>query len=447
MKKVMLFVSVLMLASMVLTACGGGAATQPPAAAGATQAPAAGGQKVTLVYWSMWNPTEPITLSLIDEIKKFEAAYPNITIDVSWNGRQNQTKVSTALAAGTAIDIVDQDADIIAGGLVANGQALPLTDMYNSTALDENAQFSSVFDPGMLNLFQINGVQYLMPYVNDPVVWVYNKDIFNKVGITQPPATWDEFLADAAKIKAGGYNVIVAESDAPDYNTFFYNYLVERIAGPGFMAKALADKTGQSFTDPVFVQAMQMIRDLWDKGYIPAASAGYAYPAGQQTLATGKTAMEMCGAWLPSELSPITGPDFNWGEFPMPTVAGGKGAITDTQEWLLSAMIVKGTAHPAEAELFLKWLMRKDSQTEQAASLQPPTHVGITWGPSIADAGKIASTSTYVMTHIEGGNYMYPELIKNVFYPDEQAGFFGKLTPQAFATKLAADVAAYWANK
>src|SRR4030095_5175358 len=73
---------------------------------------------ITLVYWSMWNETEGQALVIQDAITKFETQNPNIKIESVWNGRQNQTLVRTALSGGTVIDIVDQDADQIAGGLM-----------------------------------------------------------------------------------------------------------------------------------------------------------------------------------------------------------------------------------------------------------------------------------------------------------------------------------------
>ena len=95
MKKANLIVCFVMVATMLVSACSGGTvATQ--AQAGATQP---SGQKVNLVYWSMWNKTEPAAIALTDIIGKFAAANPNIIITPVWNGRENQTKVRTALGA------------------------------------------------------------------------------------------------------------------------------------------------------------------------------------------------------------------------------------------------------------------------------------------------------------------------------------------------------------
>ena len=226
MKKFYMIVCVVMAASMLLSACGG--AAKAPGAA--TQAPAA--QKVNLVYWSMWNKTEPSAIALTDIITKFEAANPNITVSPVWNGRENQTKVRTALGSNTVIDVVDQDASQIAGGMMQQGLLLPLDDMLNSPDLDTpGAAFKDQFNPGTLDLYVKDGVHYLMPYDDSPVMFWYNKDIFTKAGISAPPATWDDFTADLQKIKDAGYVPLAVESDGGDYNIFYFQYLVERFKG------------------------------------------------------------------------------------------------------------------------------------------------------------------------------------------------------------------------
>ena len=85
MKTARLFVYALLLGAMLVSACSGGAATQAPAAGG--NQPAASGEKVNLVYWSMWNKTEPSAIALTDIIQKFQAKYPNVTVTAVWNGR------------------------------------------------------------------------------------------------------------------------------------------------------------------------------------------------------------------------------------------------------------------------------------------------------------------------------------------------------------------------
>ena len=432
MKKLNLLVCVVMVATMLLAACGGGGASTS--------------SKVNLVYWSMWNKTEPSAIALTDIIQKFEAANPNITVTAVWNGRENQTKVRTALGSNTVIDIVDQDASQIAGGLMHENMLLPIDDMLASQALDESVKFADVFNPGVIDLYAVNGTHYLMPYDDSPVMFWYNKDIFTKAGIAQPPATWDDFTADLQKIKDAGLVPLAIESDGGDYNIFYFQYMVERIKGKGFLYQTIQDKTGEMWKDPVYTQVLTMIKDLWDKGYIPPASLGYQWPAAQQTLARGQSAMELCGGWLPNELSPIAGPSFNWGGFGFPAIAGGAGKQTDLQQWLLAMAILKGTKHPAEAETFLKFVMTKDSEARLVQGMQGVTRKGVQWPAAMMDGYTAASNATATLDQADGGTAMFAEYTKNVLYADVLPVFLGQAAIADFPAKIAGDAKNYWSS-
>jgi raffinose/stachyose/melibiose transport system substrate-binding protein len=431
MKKVNLIVSFVMVAAVLLSACGGAAG---------------GGQKVNLVYWSMWNKTEPSAIALTEIIDKFQKANPNVTITAVWNGRENQTKVRTALGSKTVIDFVDQDASQIAGGLMQEGLLLPLDDMLKTNALDEAVPFSQVFLPGMLDMYAKDGVHYLMPYDDSPVMFWYNKDIFTKAGIAAPPVTWDEFLVDLQKIKDAGFVPLAVESDGGDYNQFYIQYIVARIKGKGFLLSAIEDKTGEKWKDPVFTQAFTMVKELWDKGYIPKESLGYIWPAAQQTLATGKAAMELCGGWLPNELGPMAGPDFKWGGFGFPAVAGGVGKQSDLQQWPLAFGVLKSTTHPQEAQAFMKFVMTKESQTRLTQALQGVVRKGVEWPAAMADGATASANATVVLDHADGGTALHAEFAKNLFQATVVKVFLGQMAISDFPAQMSADAKNYWAS-
>jgi ABC-type glycerol-3-phosphate transport system substrate-binding protein len=78
-----------------------------------------------IVYWSMWNDSEPSAKEITALAKKYMDAHPDTKVSITFNGRQNQVKVRTALTGGTTIDLVDGELDNLAGGLVSAGQVEP----------------------------------------------------------------------------------------------------------------------------------------------------------------------------------------------------------------------------------------------------------------------------------------------------------------------------------
>lgn len=433
-----ILISLFIVLALVLSSCAPKATEQPAAPEE---------EQITLVFWSMWNEPEPQAKVIAAWIQAFEAQHPNINIEVVWNGRENQTKVRTALAAGTKIDLVDQDADQIAGGLMSEGMGYPLDEFLTQKALDEDVSISEVFTPGVLDTFLFQGKHYLWPYINNPVMWWYNKDIFDEVGV-QPPKTWDELLEISQKIKDAGYTAIVVEGDVFDYNMFIYGYYLQRLKGNGYLLSVIEDKTGEKWKEQPIIDAMRAMRELWDKGYIPAESAGQVWPAGQTTLATGESAMELCGGWLPTELRDTAGPDFRWGGFPFPEIEGGVGKITELHSWLLAFMILKDTEHPQEAFEFLKFIMTKENQTKMAQeALVGVTRVGVAWAEAIKDGEIAAANATGAVMYVDGAYAYHAEYVTNVLTPVFMEAFYGKITPEEFAEKMAEKSKEYWASK
>ncbi len=444
MKATKYFLYITILIAMILSACGGATPTTAPQPA-ATQPPAASSEKVELVFWSMWNEPEPQAVAIQKWIDGFQKEHPNITIKAVWNGRENQTKLRTALGSGTKVDFMDQDADQVAGGMMSEGLGYALDDWLSQPALDENVPIKDVFQPGELEQNKApDGHIYLWPYVNNPVMFWYNKDIFTNAGV-QPPTTWDEFLAACQKIKDSGKTAIVMESDIGDFHGFWFNYLVERQKGKGFLFKTIEDKTGEMWKDPAYANAIKMIQDLWTKGYFPEAAKGYIWPAGQQSVATGEAAMELVGGWLPTELRTATAPDFKWGGFRFPAISGGTGNVDDLHPWLLSFMILKQSEHPKEVFEFFKYIMTKENQTIMAQeALVGVTRKGVDWPASLADGATASASAKTALLHIDGGTAYHPEFTKNVLYVNLTPAFMGNMTPEDFSSKMAADAKTYW---
>lgn len=443
-KKLNTVLMVMVILAMLLSACQSAGAP----ATDATKAPAdASGEKVELVYWSMWNEGENQAKAITESIAAFEAKNPNIHITVTWNGRQNQTLLRNALASGTKVDLMDQDADQVAGGMVAAGQGYALNDLLETKALDEDVPFKDVFASGTLHMFDVDGKTYLIPYIYNTAQIFYSKAAFEKAGVTEVK-TWDDLITACGKLADAGYSPMAIEGSEPGYNGFVFTYIVERLKGVGFLTKAANDKTGETWKDPAILQAAKLSRELWDKGCIPAKSAGYKWPEAQNMLASGETAMELVGSWLPTELLSATGPDFQWGAMAFPEISGGVGKSTDLQGLLLSYMILKDSAHPKEAFEFLKFMLTKEQQQNMvAAGAVGVVRKGVTWPANLQGAQAAAESATVVFGEgdgLQGSNAEYwVKVIRDPF----SNMFVGQATPEEFVAKLVTDSVAFWAGK
>lgn len=403
-------------------------------------------EPVTLVFWSMWNETEGQALVLQDAIARYEEMHPDVTIEAVWNGRQNQTLVRTALSGGTTIDIVDQDEDQIAGGLMQEGFGLVLNDYLQQPAYDHDEALADVFLPNTLDMFTLDDNIYLLPYIYNTVQFWYDKRVFDEVGVSVPQ-TWDELLSVCSALQDGGYAPIAAEGNEPGYSAFYLTEILARTKGVGWMRQAAADPTGEMWRDPAVVDAAQKTRILWDNGCIPPETLGYVWPQGQNTLAFGQAAMELVGSWLPVELQNATDPDFQWGGFSFPAIEGGAGSVTDVYALLLAFMINKDTAHPDQAFDFLRFVMSDEIQQEFTdQSLVGVTNKYINWNPIIADAQAAASAATSTYGDVDNIASLYSEYLNTILYPNYIEVWQGSVTPEEFSDMMATQTADYWAS-
>jgi multiple sugar transport system substrate-binding protein len=67
------------------------------------------------------------------------------------------------------------------------------------TVLNEQ-RFRNNFVDVAINDFLYQGKVFAVPLTVDSLGLYYNKDLFNEAGITAPPQTWDEFVADCKKL-------------------------------------------------------------------------------------------------------------------------------------------------------------------------------------------------------------------------------------------------------
>lgn len=122
-------------------------------------------------------------------------------VQVCWNnvggGGDEYTKVQTAISAGKGLaDVIMLEADHLSSYEIQNA----LVDISKYGADSVKANFSA----GAWKDVSQGSAVYAAPVDGGPMALIYRTDVFQKYGITTPPATWDEYAADAAKVKAAG---------------------------------------------------------------------------------------------------------------------------------------------------------------------------------------------------------------------------------------------------
>ncbi|HSA99712.1 MAG TPA: extracellular solute-binding protein, partial [Anaerolineales bacterium] len=156
-----------MIVSLVLTACGG------------AKAPAASNQPVT-ISMMMWG--DPAELDVWNQIvADFHQANPNITVKVEVSDWDSYwTKLKTLLSADTPPDVFAMDAplylDYQSRGVLLNLQPY----------LDKNPGMLNGVYPQTLDAYKTSDGMYGLPRDFQSIVLFYNKDMFDAAGVAYP---------------------------------------------------------------------------------------------------------------------------------------------------------------------------------------------------------------------------------------------------------------------
>jgi raffinose/stachyose/melibiose transport system substrate-binding protein len=321
--------SVLLIASFALTACGAPATAAPPAATAAPVQPAATAapaQKVTINWWHI-STKDPGLSDWQKMADDYMAAHPNVDVKITvLENEAFKTKLTTVMQSGEVPDIFQSW-----GGGVMNQQVQAglLKDITADLDADGGA-WRNTFAPGALAVYSYQGKNYGVPWDMGMVGWWYNKDLFAKAGIANPPTTWSEFLADVKALKAAGITPIALGEGDKWPGMHMWSYLATRNGGEAAFDAAYSRKG--SFTDPAFVQAGQQLKELIALNPFQPGYLGSTHDEMQATFGNGKAAMELSGQWAPSVESANSVDKHgvpNLGLFNFPAVEGGAGAVSD----------------------------------------------------------------------------------------------------------------------
>lgn len=205
--------------------------------------------------------------------------------------------------------------------MVDAGQLMNLTDKISDTVKTDmkSTLASATYD----------GKVYGVPVSVEPGGIWYSKDLFKKAGISDVPATFDDLLSDAKKLKNSGTDAIALGAKDAWPAAHWYYWLALRECSNSVYEKSVQD---HDFSNACWVNAGKKLEELnaekvFNDGFLTTtAQQGANSSAG--LLANHKAAMELMGAWEPGvlkDLTPDQKPLADLGFFAFPSVTGGEG--------------------------------------------------------------------------------------------------------------------------
>ena len=296
-------------------------------------------------------------------------------------------------------------------------------------------------NPTLLSRF--GGKTYRLGWYALPMIWVYNKDAFEKAGLDpdKAPATWDEFLVACEKLKSAGIAPVGGGIQDGYWGEWYFGHaLAQNVDSAG---EAIELFTGErDFTDPKYHEHWVRLEDLKKMGFLNEEMSSTELYPGIDLIVAGKVGMGLSiGSRMPADSKTTGG---RVAAMVMPTYGSSKLAgkpIMDSQGLGLPS----NTANEEAAAAFLVNL-----QSPESLKL---LHEKTGWIPANSnfDTSVITDPVVVAMWRAWTGGENIPYLANVVpgqFYeqallPSAQQVVAGEITG-AQAGELAAKVAKEW---
>lgn len=344
--------------ALAATACGGGSAT----GGGSNDSPK------TLTYWAS-NQGAGIEVDkkvLQPELDKFEKQTGiKVKLEVvPWSDLLN--RILTATTSGQGPDVLNIG-NTWSASLQATGALLPWDaenfgkiggrDRFVDSALGSTGAEGK--DPAAVPLYSMSYALY------------YNKKLFADAGISKPPATWDELVADGKKLSKDGKWAVGMEGSNPSENIHHAFVFAKQHGADFFTADGKADFTGDGT-----VAAVKQYVDLMAKDKVIApGNAEYAQNQSVSDFAKGKTAMLLWqSASANLESQGMSKDDYGIAPVPVRSGTPGTGKQVNSMVAGINLAVFKNTDNSDGAAKFVKFMTSDAEQKilNKAYSTIPP---------------------------------------------------------------------------
>jgi multiple sugar transport system substrate-binding protein len=326
------FISVLIALPLLAAACGGDDKTKEPSAGGPTTAAAPQAtEDTTPVELTIWHPfTAREQKALEGVLKGFTAKYPHIKVKPTEAIEDN--KIIQGIRSGKVPDVAISWSTDYVGFYCATGGWQDLKPFIEKEKVDLNQLSAAV-----RSYTEYQGKRCAMPVLHDAYGLYYNKDMFAKAGLSEPPKTLDELTEMTKKLTVKNPDGSIKVAGFIPMFGWYENSAVHWAPATG--AKWQNNEAKSSLaSDANWTKLLQWQKELVDwYGYDNlkrfTAKLGDEWSA-DNAFHKGQVAMNLDGEWRTAFIK-NDAPKLNYGTAPMPVDAAqpnlyGGGYVSGT---------------------------------------------------------------------------------------------------------------------
>lgn len=383
-----------------------------------------------LTFWSWRQEDRAQYRKLFDA---FEAANPGIKVKFeAFEAANYNTILSTALAGGTGPDLMMVRAY---GGLetiAAAGHLMKLD--------DKNVPALASFPPAAVaaETMRADKTTYAVPFASQTMLVIYNKEMFDKNGLSEP-ATWDDLVKASQKLKAAGIMPFGNGTATAWQNEVVVGALVSSTMTKAFYEDLVAGKA--TFADPRYIAALTKLKEI--SAYFPEGFIGLDYPSAQQLFTSGMAAMFAGGSYEVANFAKQN-PSLKMGVFAAPGQKADDAKLV--AQYFDGGYAANAKTKNADAALkVLNYLASRGFGQEFANSLNNISPIpGVTFSDPLLQ--KVADLNKSSIPYLMLVHFRYGEPSGSVLLQSEiQKLFGGKTTPEEVGKALTTGLATWYA--
>lgn len=421
-KKLGIFALLGILLSWVINSCSPTSSSSQPSTSGAAE----------VEFWTM--QLQPQFTDYFNQlIAEFESSNPDIKVrwvDVPW--ADMQSKILTAVSAGTAPDVVNLNPDF-AAQLAGRNAWLELNDKIP-------AEVQQQYLPKIWQASTLEGKSFGVPWYLTSSVAIYNTELFEQAGLTTPPNTYEELAQTAKQIKESTGKYAYFVTFVPEDSAEVMQSLVQ-------MGVTLVDAEGKAaFNTPEGKAAFQFWTDLYQQNLLPKEVLTQGHRRGIELYQQGETAVLSSSPEFLKTIE-INAPAIANVSVAAPQMTGSTGKRSVA---VMNLVIPRSTDQPDAALKFALFVTNNDNQLSfaKAANVLPSTTAALA-DPHFTNlpdnASSVERARSISAGQMEAAEVLLPPLqdireLQKIIYNNLQAAMLGeKSVDQAIS-----DAAAEW---
>jgi raffinose/stachyose/melibiose transport system substrate-binding protein len=283
-------------------------------------------------------------------IDEFETEHPNIKVKLETvgGGADYGAALKAKFASGEKPDIFN------------NGGFKEL-ELWKEHLADLSGEpwAEHVLPIGKVPMTDTDGKLYGMPVNLEGYGFIYNKDLFAKAGITEPPTTISELKEASQKLKDAGITPFSAGyGEWWVIGQHLLNIPFAQQADPVAYIAGLYDGSQKIVGNDKFAQFKEVLDT--EIGFANDNPITTDYNTQVTLFASGQTAMVQQGNWTENMITEIN-PEINMGFLPIPLsddeATADRLPVGVPNNWVIN----KNSEHIEEAKLFLDWMVSSET--------------------------------------------------------------------------------------